>query len=70
MSLTRFHILLIGLSVALAFAFGAWAFAMFWSPVGSVGHLGTGIASVLVAWTLAMYLVAFTRKVRRTGLPT
>ncbi len=69
MSLTSFHILFVGLSVALAFAFGAWAFAIYWSPAGSVGYLGTGIASVLVAWALAIYLVAFIRKVRRLGLP-
>ncbi len=64
MNLSRFQILFIGRSVALAFAFGAWAFAIYWSPTGSVGYLGTGIASVLVAWTLAIYLVAFVRKVR------
>ncbi len=52
------------------FAFGAWAFAMYRSPDGSVGYLGTGIASVLVAWALAIYLVVFIRKVRRIGLPT
>ena len=69
MSLTRFHILFVGLSVALTFAFGAWAFAPYWSPAGSVGYMGTGIASVLVAWALAIYLIIFVRKVRRTGLP-
>jgi hypothetical protein len=69
MNLTSFHVLFIGLSVLLAFAFGAWAFNVYWSPAGSVGYLGTGIASVLVAWALAIYLAVFIRKVRRIGLP-
>ena len=69
MNLSSFHILFVGLSVALAFGFGAWAFAIYWSPAGSVGYLGTGIASVLMAWALAIYLVAFIRKVHRIGLP-
>ncbi|HJN46392.1 MAG TPA: hypothetical protein QF572_19675 [Vicinamibacterales bacterium] len=69
MRLTSFHILFVGLSVVLGFAFGAWAFAVYWSPAGSVGDLGTGIASVLAAWALAMYLVSFVRKVRQIGHP-
>lgn len=68
MNLTSFHVLFIGLSVALAFGFGFWALAMYWSAAGSVGHLGTGTASLLVAWALAFYLVAFVRKARRIGL--
>ena len=59
--------LFIGISIALAFAFGFWAFSMY-STARSVGYLGTGVASVLVGWALAFYLVGFVYRMRRSGL--
>lgn len=67
MNLTAFHKLLIGLSIALAFAFAHWAFSVY-STVGSAGYLVTAIASLAAGWALAFYLVWFGYKMKRSDL--
>lgn len=68
MSLKGFHVLFIVLSIALAVLMSVWAIGMFRSPMGSVGHLATAIASLLVAWALTIYAIRFVRRARRIGL--
>ena len=68
MSLRAVHILFIVASIVLAVFMGGWGIVMFRSPLGSVGHLATGVVSCLVAAVLSVYAVGFIRKTRRIGI--
>ena len=68
MSLKTIHILFIVASILLAVFMGIWAIVAFRSPLGSSGHLATGLVSCLVAMGLSLYAVSFVRKTRRIGI--
>lgn len=68
MSLKAVHVVFIVASIALALFMGVWGVVTYLSPVGSGGHLATGITSFLVGAGLIMYAVAFVRKTRRFGI--
>ena len=68
MSLKAVHILFIVLSIALTVMMAVWAAGRYISPIGSAGHLGTAVLSLLASVALAVYAVKFVRKARRIGL--
>ena len=68
MSLRAVHVLFIVASILLAIFMGVWGIVAFRSPLGSSGHLATGLVSCLVAMGLSLYAVSFVRKTRRIGI--
>lgn len=63
MSLRAFHLLFIGLSVALAAFFAAWATGQY-RLEHEIGYAVTGVLSALAGVALAVYGTKFQRKTR------
>ncbi|OFV92401.1 MAG: hypothetical protein A3H95_04885 [Acidobacteria bacterium RIFCSPLOWO2_02_FULL_64_15] len=63
MSLRAFHLLFIGLSVALLLFFAAWATGRY-QVERAIGYLVTAVVSLAASGALAAYGAAFRRKTR------
>jgi hypothetical protein len=63
MSLKAFHLLFIGLSIALSVFFAAWATGQYRVEHGT-GYLVTAVMSLTASGALAAYGAAFRRKTR------
>jgi hypothetical protein len=63
MSLKAFHLLFIGLSIALTVFFAAWATGQYRVERGT-GYLVTAVMSLTAGGALAAYAAAFLRKTR------
>ena len=63
MSLKAFHLLFIGLSIALTVFFAAWATGQYRVERGA-GYLLTAVISLAASGALSAYVAAFWRKTR------
>lgn len=65
MSLRAFHLLFIGLSIALAAFFAAWALGQY-RLEREIGYGVTSVVSLAAGGALATYFAAFRKKTRQT----
>jgi hypothetical protein len=66
-SLKRFHVLFISLSVVLCVWFALWAFGEYQTQGGGA-YLVTALASFAVSGALVVYEIGFLRKCRKVGI--
>jgi len=64
MSLKAFHLVFIIAAIVLAFGFGAWLLAGYFSPEGRVGELLAGVVSVAAGVGLIFYERFFLKKTK------